>query len=658
MMRVMERTQAPRGQTMALFALSMLLLVFMVMITLSLGTRVKERIELQTVADAAAYSGAVMTARTYNTIAVLNRVNIAHMVAAAGTQSLNSWMSALISATGRSYGLLDDWVRYRLVPQAALGNFCAQFTMLYINGVINPVDAYQLGLMPLSRLTWELGSQGALFVRDDVALARDVGRRFAAGNALFLLQTVESLGILRGHLDDQDLGDEIGRNAVAGTKYPTEIVAPPGADAVSLDESGVDLPVGIPAGCQGPVCWPPAYIPDEIAMAAMGTRGYSFVTGRADGNIIRDRLSDLLNDGTGAGISVFPRYFQVIVPTGNLFAAEGTIFSRTGPRITLEWEDYRGSTYWSNLPYASHASPALLGMMGMFMFSDDHGRLRLRIRPFGILPTAAFPLQLFPIPCSGGIIRPRVGGGFPPGPGWVNFGASVASTGLPVGALHTIDRPSPEFGPAGMWLVSYGAFILPNALRLGEGAHWEVLGPANHRTGFAFMPWLYAIPPLLTFNYTQLNEPDNNFGQPKLYSLIERDYGVRAATAPRSRDPWDFIDYTASLGGSGGERFSQTATEGGNASAAFATGMAYYHRSGTAFGEHWEEPPNFLNPRWRATLVSPDIEALERRRMMGGGSDIRQTLQASNNPEAVRVFDALNAISPNVGGERHLIGAQ
>ncbi|MFZ5471156.1 MAG: hypothetical protein ACOZIN_17175, partial [Myxococcota bacterium] len=76
---------------MALLSLTMLLLVLMVTMTLAFATRVKEKMELQTVADAAAYSNAVETARTYNSLATLNRVQIGHMVAMAGTQSLISW---------------------------------------------------------------------------------------------------------------------------------------------------------------------------------------------------------------------------------------------------------------------------------------------------------------------------------------------------------------------------------------------------------------------------------------------------------------------------------------------------------------------------------------------------------------------------------------
>ena len=80
-----------RGQTLVLFSLTLLLLTVMVCMTLAMGSRVKERMELQTLADASAYSSAVATARAYNSVAVMNRVQVAHAVSTLGTLSLISW---------------------------------------------------------------------------------------------------------------------------------------------------------------------------------------------------------------------------------------------------------------------------------------------------------------------------------------------------------------------------------------------------------------------------------------------------------------------------------------------------------------------------------------------------------------------------------------
>lgn len=86
-----------RGQTLVLFSVSMLALVVMVCVTLMIGMRVREKVELQTLADAGAYSSAVETARAYNQIAVWNRAQIAHMMTLAGVQSHISYASWHVS---------------------------------------------------------------------------------------------------------------------------------------------------------------------------------------------------------------------------------------------------------------------------------------------------------------------------------------------------------------------------------------------------------------------------------------------------------------------------------------------------------------------------------------------------------------------------------
>ncbi|RYZ41137.1 MAG: pilus assembly protein, partial [Myxococcaceae bacterium] len=41
---------------------------------------------------------------------------------------------------------------------------------------------------------------------------------------------------------------------------------------------------------------------------------------------------------------------------------------------------------------------------------------------------------------------------------------------------------------------------------------------------------------------------------------------------------------------------------------ALSTGIAYYHRGRSLGVSHWSEPPNLLNPYWRATLVPVDTD--------------------------------------------------
>ena len=78
---------------MALMSLTMLLIAILVMVTIGVGARAKEKIETQTLTDSAAYSSAVLTARAYNSAALLNRVIVADMVSALSTNALVNYAS-------------------------------------------------------------------------------------------------------------------------------------------------------------------------------------------------------------------------------------------------------------------------------------------------------------------------------------------------------------------------------------------------------------------------------------------------------------------------------------------------------------------------------------------------------------------------------------
>lgn len=83
--------RAPRGQNLVLLSLAMLFLALMITMTLGLGLRIRQRHELQNLADAAAYSNAVMTARAFNNMATINRLEVSYWAAQAADQALISY---------------------------------------------------------------------------------------------------------------------------------------------------------------------------------------------------------------------------------------------------------------------------------------------------------------------------------------------------------------------------------------------------------------------------------------------------------------------------------------------------------------------------------------------------------------------------------------
>jgi hypothetical protein len=83
-----------RGQSLVLGALCAFLVMLMALMTLGIGQRVRERIQLQTMTDAAAATDATLTARTYNEIALSNRGIVGDMVAMAATFSVDSYATS------------------------------------------------------------------------------------------------------------------------------------------------------------------------------------------------------------------------------------------------------------------------------------------------------------------------------------------------------------------------------------------------------------------------------------------------------------------------------------------------------------------------------------------------------------------------------------
>ena len=87
------------GQAIALYAITLLALALITMFTISVGTRVREKLKVQATADSAAYGLAVSQARTMNVMAWANRAIVSEYVSAlsvVGHESyLNYWEGTL-----------------------------------------------------------------------------------------------------------------------------------------------------------------------------------------------------------------------------------------------------------------------------------------------------------------------------------------------------------------------------------------------------------------------------------------------------------------------------------------------------------------------------------------------------------------------------------
>ncbi|WP_255637103.1 Tad domain-containing protein [Hyalangium versicolor] len=102
---------------------------------------------------------------------------------------------------------------------------------------------------------------------------------------------------------------------------------------------------------------------------------------------------------------------------------------------------------------------------------------------------------------------------------------------------------------------------------------------------------------------TDDHSADNNWAEPKIYALAQRDYKQRGTNT----DPWE-LTFTFRFTPTSNSGFDNRGWVLGNGTdisvqSALGTGLAYYHRPG-----HWNEAPNLWNPFWRATLVSADTD--------------------------------------------------
>ncbi|MBI5547265.1 MAG: hypothetical protein HY901_25565 [Deltaproteobacteria bacterium] len=99
-------TRRDRGQTLVLTAVIMLFVVVAVYVTFVIGHRTREKVKMQAMADAGAYSLAVAEARAFNFYAWSNRAIIAHYVSILSVHahaSYLTWYDHLLLDTSRNY---------------------------------------------------------------------------------------------------------------------------------------------------------------------------------------------------------------------------------------------------------------------------------------------------------------------------------------------------------------------------------------------------------------------------------------------------------------------------------------------------------------------------------------------------------------------------
>ncbi|MFL5318479.1 MAG: pilus assembly protein TadG-related protein [Myxococcaceae bacterium] len=254
-----------RGQTLLLFAMTMLLIALMVAMTLSMGSRTKEKMELQTAADAAAWNGAVATARTFNSIAVMNRVQVAHAVSTLGTLSLISWATLYWKHTSNAAKLFQkmaapyaiDVLFNCLPPPKPLCKIC-------MKGLAQTLIVAALATKHASTTKNRLESDTQLFTQETTP-------RWKAAQQIHASQ-LELIDRLKQYLGPN--GAAAQTLAAANLRASTEVVAPDAAAMLSAEELDNAL-----ADSMGPVA---GAEPWHIGHILMASRGHPFFLKRKE----------------------------------------------------------------------------------------------------------------------------------------------------------------------------------------------------------------------------------------------------------------------------------------------------------------------------------------------------------------------------------------
>ncbi|AGC41728.1 pilus biogenesis operon protein [Myxococcus stipitatus DSM 14675] len=531
-----------RGQTLVLFVLGTLLIVLMATLTVSFAMKVRERIELQTVTDAAAYSNAVATARTFNNIAVMNRAQIGHAVAQAGAVSLVSWATlyrAELNAANNGFGL--GMAPYKLA--IATGCWCA-----WKNSACRKrCRCGTKGVADLGMLQGKLRAEklrvDAVFQSLEPMVKFQMLGHQAAQLAFYAAQQ-DVYRDLRDSVDNQAFANRIVRNAMGAGKYGSD------ASWVVPDVGNVntkELRGGVACTDSGAVCDLPLTVAHAVN-AAMGSRGFSFVSHRQ-------------------------------VPLGH-YAIHQLNLNRVIwlPDDVIVMPDTNGTTYFGKkgrqVPLIPPYAPALIG--------DDRGSIFWRYDHL------------------------------------MHGGDPVFCPAFVAGVL-----------PVTSTLVQSGGFPLPEH-RWTPGL--APSDPFNHLLvpclgGPSSCPGIW--PPFLDYNIRRVVSEGDVYAQPKNFAVVQRDLSARAL------DPWDLsFRYRFESGGAGNvyDARSFTMEDGtpNSTQTALSTGIAYYHRGRSLGINHWAEPPNLLNPYWRATLVGADIDN-------SGVRDAIETL-GNSSPVAAQTF--------------------
>lgn len=296
-----------RGQNLLLFALTLFLLVLMVTLTLGIAMRIRDNHEAQTMADAAAFSTAVETARAYNDASIINRLQVSYWVSQAAVQSEISWTSyARAEMSAAFYAAFIDSFSCNFLGMIDV------FIAIYNSVILNNLSEW-------TTMDMAAGDE-----------AREIQGRIAGLRDEIQSQTFDTL---QGHIMSQKLPNMI--NASSGA-VGTSVIAG-GPENVTMNET---MCAGGGIGSSGLGFCRGGGWSRMMVDAAMGTRLDPFLTSRGVAPNLIDDIWTNLRNASNRAVDVVS-----VPPTGSGYWSfmSGSPTHGNNPDGTRAWADDHGS---------------------------------------------------------------------------------------------------------------------------------------------------------------------------------------------------------------------------------------------------------------------------------------------------------------------------
>jgi hypothetical protein len=557
-----------------LAALCMLLVMLMAMMTLGIGQRVREKIELQTMTDAAAQTDAVLTARAFNEVSLSNRGIVGDMVAMAATFSVTTYASewasdvkagkaAINDAKGKYRDILADCAAKKLPPTTpmcqcasdALGDGDWGAALAALDDELTRFNG-----LPLDPLDAAAGQQAsdyrsaALSMHDHASAFIEEELSFETSPYQVAKTYARRAGAVSGEMKTPLANDSISLREVHHAIID-DLSGPEHKSFVNIGR-GTRYPFVLNRGVNEP-------------------KNSRFAAALAKRNVTKIRLT--ANTATGSADWVANDQMLKAWENTTIFASFNGGYSPCG-----------------GASGSAGAAPSTL-------ITDTNGH-----KWPGFNDSDPKRHELIKCEAAPGCVPPST-----PLYDYATLGDGTEPPEVQC-KLPKCERTEDIGGMPRLATAAGMAAAMAEAL------------------GCAPCPGVW--PSYLGYQAQQCNnDKDDLYCQPKQYAIIQRDYGART-----NADPWNLLfrfRFSARGDGSGLDLKRLQLADGTDISrqTAVAGGLAYYHYNG---GAKWSETPNLMNPFWRGSLARMDVDAQGNPFAPTPGDDIPNFFLQAVNPSA------------------------